>query len=89
MSKNMTTSVSLYKNAFVYENPAVIEQLLSSVSGAQLYTDELASQMIEINSRYLDGSLTLDEAYEAPVSFTTNREIQPLSVLNTFTYSKM
>lgn len=65
LSKYLTSSISPYKNAFTYDYPSTIEVLLSSTSGTQLYTSELASQIIEINNRYLNGNLTLDEAVQS------------------------
>ena len=65
LSKYLTSSISPYKNAFTYDHPSTIEGLLSSTSGTQLYTSELASQIIEINNRYLNGNLTLDEAVQS------------------------
>lgn len=65
LSKYLTSSISPYKNAFTYDYPSTIEALLSSTSGTQLYTSELASQIIEINNRYLNGNLTLDEAVQS------------------------
>ncbi len=62
LAKYVTSSVSPYKKAYVYDNPETIERLLDSTSNTQLFSSELSSQLIDINDKYVSGALTMDEA---------------------------